>query len=450
MTRTKKIAIAIGVVAVVGTLGFVNYRYRRNTAPSVTTEKVARRDLEAIVSASGKIRAKKTVNISAETMGKIVTLAVTEGERVKKGQLLLEIDPRNLETAVQNRQASLDSARSQLEQTRAQVESARVALKQAQENYQRQTDLWRAGLVARDVYERTQNELKAREADLAVSEQAVRTQEQRIRVEEANLTSARYDLNKVRVESPIDGVVIKRNVEEGETAVVGTMNNAGTVLLQIADMSVIEAEIEVDETDIPFVNVGQPAQIQIDAFPDQKVRGRVTEVGNSPITTTGTSSTTGRATNFKVVVQVEGPVPDVRPGFTCTSVITTATRARALGVPIQAMTIREFIVDAEGQVVKPPAAAANGSGSPPPVQEPGPGQERKELEGVFVYRQDKAVFVPVRTGIAGEKYFEVLSGLNEGDEVITGPFASVRSLKDGDALQRAKADASTGAAATTP
>jgi len=442
MTRAKKAAVAVGVVAALGTIGYVNYRYRRNTAPAVTTERIARRDLEAIVSASGKIRAKKTVNISAETMGKIVTLAVMEGERVKKGQLLLEIDPRNLETAVQNRQASLASARSQLEQTRAQVESARVNLKQAQENMRRQEDLWRAGLVARDAYERAQNDLKSREAEMAVSLQSVQTQEERIKVEEANLKSARYDLNKVRVESPIDGVVIKRNVEEGETAVVGTMNNAGTVLLQIADMSVIEAEIEVDETDIPFVNVGQPAKIEIDAFPDHDVIGRVTEVGNSPITTTGNTQT-GRATNFKVVVQVEGEVPDVRPGFTCTAVITTATRAKALGVPIQAMTVREFIVDRKGKIVRPSVAPASASGAPQTPQEPGPGEEREEIEGVFLYKDDKAVFVVVDTGIAGEKYFEVLTGLNEGDEVITGPFASVRSLKDGDAVQHEKTTGTT-------
>jgi len=379
------------------------------------------------------------VNISAETMGKIVNLAVLEGQRVGKGQLLLEIDPRNLETAVQNREAGLASARSQLDQTRAQIDSARVALKQAQDNLRRHEDLSRAGLIPRDTLERSQNDVKMRETDLLISQQSVRTQEQRIKVEEANLTSARYDLNKVRVESPIDGLVTRRNIEEGETAVVGTMNNAGTVLLVIADMSVIETEIEVDETDIPFVDVGQPAKVQIDAFPDRDFPGRVTEVGNSPITATGTAAT-GRATNFKVVVQLEGPVPDVRPGFTCTAVITTATRKNALSVPIQAMTVRELIVDARGKIVPPPAAPKPSPWSlsrrePPPPPEPGPGEERKEIEGVFVVTADRAVFTPLKTGIAGEKYFEVLDGLKEGDQVITGPFASVRSLKDGDAVK---------------
>jgi HlyD family secretion protein len=213
------------------------------------------------------------------------------------------------------------------------------------------------------------------------------------------------------------------------------MNNAGTVLLTIADMSIIETEIEVDETDVPHVEVGQQAKIEIDAFPDQVFPGRVTEVGNSPIVATGAAaSNTGRATNFKVVVQIEGEVPDVRPGFTCTATITTATRQKVVGVPIQAMTVRELVVDVEGNVVPPEPTRQNRPASPAPTApvELKPGQSRKEFEGVFLVRNGRAAFVPVKTGIAGEKYFEVLEGLKEGDEVITGPFASVRTLKDGD------------------
>lgn len=435
MTRRKKLLIGAGIVLLLGAMGYANFAFNRTDAVQVTVEKVARHDLEAIVSASGKIRANKTVNISAETMGKIVNLAVTEGQRVKRGQLLLEIDPRNLETMVQNREASLASARSQLEQTRAQIANAQVALKQAQDTLRRQEDMWRAGLIPRDTYERAVNDVAMRETDLKVSEQSVRTQEERIRVEEANLASAQYDLNKVRMVSPIDGLVTARNVEEGETAVVGTMNNAGTVLLTIADMSLIETEIEVDETDVPHVQVGQPAKIEIDAFPGQEFRGRVTEVGNSPIATAGSNqSTQGRATNFKVVVQIEGEIPDVRPGFTCTATITTATREDALGVPIQAMTVRELVVDQDGNVVpREPARGRSGSAPAPPA-ELQPGQTRKEFEGVFVNRNGRAAFVPVKTGIAGERYFEVLDGLKEGDEVITGPFSSVRTLREGDAV----------------
>jgi HlyD family secretion protein len=403
--RRKSVWILLITTIAVGAGAYYRFQLRSADGIPVVVETVGEHDLEAVVSASGKIRAKKTVNISAETMGKVVNLRVVEGQRVQRGDLLLEIDPRSLQTAVQNREASLASARSQLDQTKAQIESSRVALKQAKDTLRRQEDLWRAGLIPRETYERAQNDLALRETDLIVSEQSVKTQEQRIKVEEANVASAHFDLNKVSMESPIDGLVTKRNVEEGETAVVGTMNNAGTVLLVVADMSVIETEIEVDETDVPFVAVGQRASVLIDAFPDRTFPGRVTEVGNSPITTTTSGTTTGRATNFKVVVQLDKAVPDVRPGFTCTATITTATRKKVVGVPIQALTVRERVVDGVGN---------------------------KEFEGVFVMNAGRASFLAVKTGIAGEKYFEVLDGLRPGMQIITGPFASVRSLKDGD------------------
>lgn len=433
MTRKKKLLVGSAIVVALAGIGYANVRFRRTTDVTVTAEKIAKRDLEAIVSASGKVQPKKKVDISAETVGKVVNLAIAEGDTVKRGQLLLQIDPRNLETAVQNREASLASAKSQLEQTRSQIENARVNLKQAEDTYRRQEGMFRAGLLARDQYEKAQNDLKMRQTDLAVSEQAVRTQEQVIRQQEANLASAQYDLNKVRIVAPIDGLVTRRNIEEGETVVTGTMNNAGTVLMTITDMSVIDTEIEVDETDIPFVHIGQSAKVTIDALPDQTFPAKVTEVGNSPIQATGAAST-ARATNFKVVVTIDGPVPSVRPGFTCTAVITTATKQQAVSVPIQAMAVRELIVDAKGQIVKPPVADPKAP-KPTTTLEPGPGQTRKEIEGVFVVQNGKAVFTPVKTGIAGEKYFEVLDGLKEGDEVITGPFASVRTLKEGDAVK---------------
>ena len=253
-----------------------------------------------------------------------------------------------------------------------------------------------------------------------------------MRQEQATLENAKTDLSKVRIESPINGIVTRRNIEEGETAVVGTMNNAGTVLLTIADMSVIEAEVEVDETDIPTVRIGQLAKITIDAMPGHSFTGKVTEIGNSPIQATGQAAT--QATNFKVVITVDGEIPDVRPGFTCTAEITTATRDNALAVPIQATTVREMVVDDKGVIVRePPAEPGAAPRRPGGVQaaELKPGQERKELEGVFVVRDGKAVFEPVKTGIAGEKYFEVMSGLKDGDAVIVGPFASVRTLADG-------------------
>jgi HlyD family secretion protein len=440
MSRKKKIIIGIIAVVVLGAIAYANMRINRDTSVAVTAEKIEKRNLASIVTASGKIEAKQTVNISAETTGKVVTLTVAEGETVKRGQLLLEIDPRNLETQVQNREASLAVQRSQLEGARKQIENTKVTLQQARETLERLQELNKQGLIPKEQYDRAVADVKMRETDLLVRQQDLITQEQRIKQEETNLDTARYDLHKVRLVSPMDGLVTRRNIEVGETAVVGTMNNAGTVLLTIADLSVIETEIEVDETDVVDVHVGQAAKITIDAIPDREFQGRVTEVGNSPIQAGTAGAAAQRATNFKVVITIEGEVPGVRPGFTCTAVVTTATRAQALAVPIQAVTMRELVVDAEGNIVKPDAhadASARGRGRRPttgPVAL-APGHERKEFEGVFVARDGRAVFVPIKLGITGEKYHEVLEGLKDGDEVITGPFASVRNLQDGDAVR---------------
>jgi HlyD family secretion protein len=208
------------------------------------------------------------------------------------------------------------------------------------------------------------------------------------------------------------------------------------VLLTIADMSVIEAEVEVDETDIPTVTLGQEAKVAIDAVPDRTFRGRVTEIGNSPIQAAGGQGQ--RATNFKVVITLEEAVPDVRPGFTCTAEIVTAKRAEALAVPIQALTVREMLFDTKGQLVhEAPPDRKKGNSVEPTVSaaEPPPGHTRKETEGVFVLRDGRAVFVPVTLGIAGERYFEVLSGPRDREPVITGPFASVRELADGESVK---------------
>ena len=265
---------------------------------------------------------------------------------------------------------------------------------------------------------------------------------------EDELTSSRYKhderqnvLQHTDLDSPMDGIVTRRNIEEGENVVVGTMNNAGTVLLTIADMSVIEAELDVDETDIPDVQLGQTARVTIDAVPDRTFRGRVTEIGNSPIQPTGQAdnATNAQATNFKVAVTIEEEVPDIRPGFTCTAEITTATRTQALAVPIQALTVRELLYDAAGKLVREPPPPrpsrfrffGGEPAAPAAPPETPPGHARMETEGVFVFRDNRAVFVPVKVGIAGERYFEVLSGLAENDRVITGPFNSVRELADG-------------------
>jgi HlyD family secretion protein len=443
LTRKKKIMIGAGVVVALAGIGYANIAFKRTEGVTVNTEAIQKRNLAAIVSASGKIQPKRFVNISADTSGRVTDLAVNEGDRVTKGQFLLQIDPRNLRTRVQSGEASLGAARSQLEQTRLSLDSARTALKQAEDAYRRQQNLDKGGLTTRETVERAENELKMRRADLSSQEQNLRTLQLRIEQEQATLENARTDLSKVRIESPIDGIITRRNVEQGETAVVGTMNNAGTILLQVADMSVIEAEVEVDETDIPNVQLGQTAKVTVDAISGKTFTAKVTEIGNSPIQTTGQAAS--QATNFKVTLQVEGEIPDVRPGFTCTAEITTATRQGALAVPIQATTVREMVVDEKGEIVRPPATGERRS-RPGGVQasELKPGQERKELEGVFVVRDNKAVFEPIKTGIAGEKFFEVKSGLKDGDAVIVGPFASVRSLADGALVKVEPAPRTTG------
>jgi HlyD family secretion protein len=448
LTRNKKILIGLGVAVALGGIAYANVKFKRVPGVTVNTETLKNRDLKAIVSASGKIQPKRFVNISADTSGRVTELAVEEGDRVTRGQFLLQIDPRNLRTRVTSGEASVGAARSSLEQMRLSLESSRTALKQAEEAYRRQQNLSKGGLTTKETLERAENDLAMRKADLASQEQNLRTLQLRTEQEQATLENAKTDLSKVRIESPIDGIVTRRNVEQGETAVVGTMNNAGTVLLQVADMSVIEAEVEVDETDIPAVQLGQMATITVDAISGKTFTAKVTEIGNSPIQTTGQAST--QATNFKVTLQVEGEIPDVRPGFTCTAEITTATRTGVLTVPIQATTVREMELDAKGNVVRAPVTPGSRRPASGTVQasELQPGHERKELEGVFVVRDGKAVFEPIKTGIAGEKYFEVTSGLKEGDSVIVGPFSSVRALADGAAVKIEQATRATGPTGT--
>ncbi len=437
----KNILITVAVVLVAAAVIGANVYYKRDSGLTVTTEVIKTRDLEAIVSASGKIQPKRLVNISAETSGRVVDLAVNEGDRIKKGQFLLQIDPKSLRTRVDGGEASLQVAEASLAQMRQAVETARVQLEQAKQTLARQQGLWKQELTTRETLERAENDVRAAESALQEREKSASAQDSRIMQERATLESARYDLSKVRMESPIDGIVTKRNIQQGETAVIGTMNNAGTVLLTLADMSIIQAEVEVDETNIPNVKLGQPAKISVDAIPDKTFKGHVSEIGNSPLQSTAAGTTGTQATTFKVEVILDEPIPDVRPGFTCTADITTATRKGVSAVPIPSVAVRELTYDAEGQIVKEPVdpkrRRRNSTSTANTPAELKPGETRKETEGVFVVRdkEKKVEFVPLKMGIAGDKYFEVLSGLKPGDQVITGPYNSVRNIADGDAVK---------------
>jgi HlyD family secretion protein len=433
----KNVLIAVAVVLVGAAVVAANLYFRRDKGLLVTTDVIKTRDLEAIVSASGKIQPKRLVNISAETAGRVVDLAVNEGDRITKGQFLLQIDPKSLRSRVEGTAASLETAEGSLSQLRQAVETARVQVEQAQQNLTRQRNLWAQQLTTRETLEKAENDLRSAQSALQEREKQVTAQGSRISQERATLDSARYDLTKVRMESPIDGIVTRRNIQQGETAVIGTMNNAGTVLLQLADMSVIQAEVEVDETNIPHVQLDQLAKITIDAIPDRTFKGHVSEIGNSPIQAAAGATAT-QATNFKVVVILDEPVPEVRPGFTATADITTATRRNVVAVPIPAVAVRELVFDANGQIVKEPRTDKRRR---TPVEtvaaaaELKPGQTRKEVEGVFLVREGRADFLPIKMGIAGDKYFEVLGGLKSGDQVITGPYNSVRTMADRDTVK---------------
>ena len=436
MTGFRKAALIVTILAIGGALVYVNLTSERATGPEVEVEAVERRSLEAVVSASGKIEPKLSVDISASTMGRVTRLAFSEGDRVESGQFLLEIDPEALRAAVDRGEAGLNASRSTQQQAEVSVKSARVNLQLARDNLERQENLWELRLISRETYEIAVTDVTLRESDLEAREVEVATQAQRILQEEANLDSARYELTKVTITAPITGVVTRRDIEEGETVVVGTMNNQGTVLATIADLSVIEAEVEVDETDIPAVELGQTAKVTIDALPDRHFAGVVTEIGNSPIQTTAGGGGGSQATTFKVVVTLKSEIPNVRPGFTCTADITTAVRPDSLAIPIQATTVRQVVVGADGEVVRAnPGVPSRGVAPAVSAAEFPENGHEEELEGVFVTRQGRAVFVPVETGIAGERYFEALTGVREGDLVIVGPFSEVRNLRDGDAIR---------------
>ena len=441
----KNILITIAVILAGAALVGANLYFQRDKGVPVQTELIKTRDLEAVVSASGKIQPKRSVNISSDTIGRVVNLMVNEGDRVRQGQFLLQIDPKPLQARVDQEVASLGANEASLAQMQQSIETGKAQLELLRSTLKRQQDLWKQQLTPRAQLDQAENDVRVSESSLAEREKTAAAQVGRLAQEKATLASAQYDLSRVRIASPIDGIVTKRSIEEGEMVVVGTMNNAGTVLMTLADMSIIQAEVEVDETNIPSVKLGQIAKITIDAIPDKTFRGHVAEIGNSPLQSTTAGTTGTQATTFKVEVMLDEPVPDVRPGFTCTADITTATRKAVTAVPIPSVAVRELTYDANNQVVREPkdSKRRRRSTSDSAVEtvasaaELKPGQTRKETEGVFVVREKakNVEFVPIKIGIAGDKYFEVLGGLAPGDQVIIGPYNSVRNIADGDPVK---------------
>jgi len=410
MTRGVKIGVAVAALAVVGLVVVNVVQAKAKKAPAVTVQKVERTDLRSLVTATGKIEAQKKVDLSANVMGQIVNLAVREGDRVAKGDFLLQIDQTQ-------RRASALSAEESLKALFFDRDAARAQAEEAQKNWERAQRSFADQIIS-------QAEVDSARAAADSAAANVKAVERRIEQARANLAGARDELSKTKMTSPIDGLVTALPVEEGEIAVIGTMNNAGTKLMTISDMSVVEAVMEVDETDVPTVRVGQTAEVRIDAYGEQKFEGVVTEVGSSPIASL--TGATDAAVNFEVKIQLASPPGTIRPGFSCSADILTGTAPQVLAVPIQALVVRE----------KP---AAEGEDNPAPAAKP------VEEEGVYLFdEQAKTVkFQPVVTGMTGETMVEVASGLEAGQSIVTGPFKTLREIEDGDKarLEQPKKDA---------
>lgn len=430
----KRYFIFIAVAVVVAILVIVNLKARERRSLAVQTEEVAKRDLTMVISASGSVRPKRKVDISASSIGKVTKVAVKEGEVVQKGQFLLQIDPVELETTVARIRAMHEAAKSNEKQAVAQAE-------QAKNDYERSKTLLEGG-------HRTMQEVETAKTNYDVSVARLEAVRQEIAQYRANLESAQHSLKEVTIVSPMSGIVTRRNVEEGEIAIMGTLNNLGTVLLTIADLSTIETEIEVDETEVTHMKIGDRAKVTLDAFPDTSFAGEVTEIGNSPIVSGASAAQQG--VDFKVVVTIDGSIPNVRPGLSADAEITVAEAKGAPTIPIQSLTARRrrdlkgykaaSDTTAAGAAKAADTAKAAGAAKPAPVDADTAksGEGDTEVEGVFVVKDGRAQFRAVKVGISSQKYFEVTSGLEAGDKVVSGNFKAIRELKDG---QRVKISA---------
>ena len=441
MKRGPKIALAFAGLAVVAAVVVVNRLLDKKETVEVEMRSIAKKDLAAIIQASGKIRPKTMVEVSASVSGKVMEVAVKEGDPVKKGQLLLRIDPKPFQTQVEQLEASIASARATADQVQASV-------KQSHLDRDRSERLYEQKLVSLNDVEKTRTAVDIEEARARAAEKDL------LRLG-ANLSEARHELTKVDVLSDIDGTVVVLNIEAGENAFVGAFNNPATTLLSIADMRVIEAEVEVDETEAVRALPGQLAEVEVDAHPGWLFHGRVSEVGHSPLRLQTGGEREGTA--FKVKISVLDTILEVRPGLTCSAKIRTEERSGALAVPIQALTLRKpdgSDLSGPSEPAKdatPPAGgsladdghapvgsstpSASGAASGGPVKKL---DEKGKVEGVFVVQGGVATFRRVTVGITGEKDFEVVGGLSSGDVIVTGPFKALRTLKSGDRVKVAK------------
>jgi HlyD family secretion protein len=417
MTKKTKIGIAIVVVVAIGGVVASAAAKGKNKGTTVRIEAVEARDLVASVTASGQVLPTRKADLSADITGRITRIAVKEGENVREGQFLLQIDPQQFSAQVQRAEAALANARAGLAQSRAN-------LLQAQRNYERQQEIRKTNeaLVSAAELEQLQTQFEVNQALETAAQENVKQAE-------ASLTDARWQLSRTTIYAPMSGRVTRLNVEVGETAIMGTMNRDQAILLTISDMSVLETKVKVDETDVSRINLGDSAVVQIDAFPDTTFIGRVVEISNSSVRG-ATAATTDQAIDYEVTVRILNAPPETRPDFSSTAKIVTDTRTQVLSIPIIALTVREN------------EALATNDGPPNAAQSNTPQVGKRDVEGVFVVGADnKVTFRPVRVGIAGEKHFEVLEGIDAGTRIVAGTYQAIRELKDGQLIREQPAAA---------
>jgi len=407
MNTRSKIVVAVVVVAVLGAAAWLSVARSRGQGIEVRTEAVERRDLVEIVTASGNIRARRTVDISSDVSARVAELLVDEGDDVRRGQTLLRLEPDQYQSSVSRAEASLAQAEAQRTQQEANLVRTRRDLDRL------------LALRSRDSLLVSRQQIDDAATSLEVAEATLSSAEHGVAQARAALEEAREQLSKTVFTAPIDGKVTRLNVEEGETVIIGTMNNPGSLVLTISDLSVIEIVVQVDETDVSAISLGDSAVIRIDAFPDREFVGRVTEIGNSAITPPGGQGQQAgqqAAIDFEVVLTLDATDAPLRPDLSATADIIVESRSQALAVPIIAMTVREDTTW---------VSEDNGGEAD---------DEPREVEGVFLVQGGRVTFTPVEIGIAGQEYFEVLAGLSEGDTVVAGPYQRIRQLVEGDAI----------------
>jgi HlyD family secretion protein len=449
MKPWKKIAMALGVIALLAIIVGVTVHQSGKGVITVQSGKVQRLDLSAVVSASGEIKPKTYVNIGANAYGKITHLYVKEGDHVKKGQLLAQLENVQSTADVSANQASVQAAETDAIAADAALNTSNADLQRAQADYarnkldwERAQNLYKDGLISKSDFDSRQNAWAT--ADSGLVQAKARVAQAKAQNDSANrhvaqaratLTRVADVLQKTTYAAPYDGVVTNLPVREGESVVIGIQNALGSTLLTLADMSVITAEVKVDETDIVNVHLGQPAEVTIDAIPRKIFHGTVSEIGdNAIVRSTGVATSqqntaSEEAKDFKVVVTVTDPPQDLRPGLSTTAKITTASRNSVLAIPIQALSVRT-----KAQLEQEKTSPGSVHAAAPP-KESASKDRNQDMQGVFVIRNKKADFVPVTTGIAGTSDLEVINGLSEGDEVITGSYKVLRTLRSGTSVK---------------